>query len=159
MRCQTGCSTTGKGFGPESILRRFLFTLCSAVWMIFIFYLSSIPGEQLGPDTLVVNAIKKAGHFFIFGVLAALYLYALKGRKSLPETQSGFYLLSLFLTFLYTVSDEYHQSFTPGRHSTVNDVFVDVCGSISALILLQVLKTGEKEKYEGDYRHGKTVDH
>jgi VanZ family protein len=115
--------------------------------MTFIFYVSSIPGEQLGPDTLVVNLIKKAGHAFIFGVLAALYLYALKGKKSLLETQGVFFLLSLFLTFLYAVSDEYHQSFTPGRHSSGKDVLIDVCGALSALVLLSVLKTGEKGKH------------
>ena len=115
--------------------------------MMFIFYLSSIPGEQLGPDTLAVNLIKKAGHVFIFGVLAALYLYALKGRKSLLETQGVFFLLSLFLAFLYAVSDEYHQSFTPGRHSSGIDVIIDVCGALSVLVLLHVLKTGEKGKH------------
>jgi len=127
--------------------------------MTFIFYLSSIPGEQLGPDTLVVNLIKKVGHGFIFGVLAALYLYALKGKKSLLKTQDVFFLLSLFLTFLYAVSDEYHQSFTPGRHSSGNDVLIDVCGALSVLVLLSVLKIGKKVKHEGDHCHGKTVDH
>jgi VanZ family protein len=112
--------------------------------MTFIFYLSSIPGEQLGPDTLAVNLIKKAGHVFIFGVLAALYLYALKGRKSLPETQGVFFLLGLFLAFLYAVSDEYHQSFTPGRHSSGQDVLIDVCGALTVLLALYVLKTREK---------------
>jgi VanZ family protein len=115
--------------------------------MTFIFCLSSIPGEQLGPDTLAVNLIKKAGHVFIFGVLAALYLYALKGRKSLLEARGVFSLLSLFLTLLYAVSDEYHQSFTPGRHSSAQDVLIDVCGALSALVLLYVLKTGEKGKH------------
>jgi VanZ family protein len=115
--------------------------------MTFIFYLSSIPGEQLGPGTLAVNLIKKAGHVFIFGVLAALYLFALKGRKSLLETQGVFFLLSLFLAFLYAVSDEYHQSFTPGRHAAVNDVLIDVCGALSVLVLLRVLKTREKGKH------------
>jgi VanZ family protein len=127
--------------------------------MTFIFCLSSIPGDELGPDTLVVNLIKKAGHVFIFGVLAALYLYTLKGRKSLQDARGVFFLLSLFLAFLYAVSDEYHQSFTPGRHSSGQDVFIDVCGAFSALVLLYVLKTGEKGKHEGDYCHGKTVDH
>jgi VanZ family protein len=125
--------------------------------MTFIFYVSSIPGEQLGPDTLVVNLIKKAGHVFIFGVLAALYLYALKGRKSLLKTQGVLFLLSLFLVFIYAVSDEYHQSFTPGRHSSVKDVLIDVCGALSVLVLLSVLK--KKVKHEGDHCHGKTVDH
>jgi hypothetical protein len=66
--------------------------MCSMVWMSLIFYLSSIPGDQLGPDTLMVNMLKKSGHAFIFGVLAALYFYALKGGKSLLETQSTLYL-------------------------------------------------------------------
>jgi VanZ family protein len=115
--------------------------------MALIFYLSSIPGEQLGPDTLVVNVIKKLGHMFIFGVLAVLYLYALKGKKILPETQGAFYLLSLFLTSLYAISDEYHQSFTPGRHSSGKDVLIDIGGALTALVLLHVLNTREKRKY------------
>jgi VanZ family protein len=123
------------------------FAICSVVWMSLIFYLSSIPGDQLGPNTLVVNAIKKSGHIIIFGVLAALYLYAIKGRKSLVETQDAFYLLSLFLTFLYSVSDEYHQSFTPGRHSSGKDVLIDVCGALTVLGMLHVLKTREKRKH------------
>ena len=112
--------------------------------MSLIFYLSSIPGEQLGPDTLVVNVIKKLGHMFIFGVLAVLYLDALKGNKSLPETQGAFSLLSLFLTALYAISDEYHQSFTPGRHSSGKDVLIDICGALTALVLLHVLTTRKK---------------
>ncbi len=112
--------------------------------MSLIFYLSSIPGAQLGPDTLVVNVIKKLGHMVIFGVLAVLYLFALKGRKSLPETQGAFYLLSLLLTSLYAISDEYHQSFTPGRHSSGKDVLIDVCGALTVLVSLYVLKTREK---------------
>ena len=115
--------------------------------MTFIFCLSSIPAEQLGPDTLAVNLIKKAGHVFIFGVLAALYLYALKGRKSLLEARGVLFILSLLLSCLYAVSDEYHQSFTPGRHSSGQDVLIDVCGALSAVVLLYVLKTGEKGKH------------
>jgi VanZ family protein len=111
--------------------------------MSFIFYLSSIPGDQLGPDTLVVNMIKKSGHAILFGVLAALYLYALKGRKSLLETQRAFFLLSLIFTFLYSVSDEYHQSFTPGRHASGKDVLIDVGGALTALVLLYIMKTRE----------------
>jgi VanZ family protein len=128
--------------------------MCSIVWMSLIFYMSSIPGNQLGPDTLAVNMLKKSGHAFIFGVLAALYLYALKGRKSLLKTQSTLYLLSLFLTILYAFSDEYHQSFTPGRHSSGKDVFIDVCGALTVLVILHILKTRKKWKHEGEYRNG-----
>ncbi len=123
-------------------MRRFTFVLCAAAWMSLIFYLSSIPGAQLGPDTLVVNTIKKLGHLFIFGVLAVLYLFALKGRKSLPETRIHIFALSFILVLLYAVTDEYHQSFTPGRHATVKDVVIDAAGAILCLGSLYRVKSG-----------------
>jgi len=140
-------------------MRTALFGLCSAVWMSLIFYLSSIPGDELGPDMLIINLIKKSGHFIVFGVLASLYLYALKGKKTLAETGRGYFLLSLFLTLLYAVSDEYHQLFTPGRHSSGYDVIIDVCGALSVLGLLYTVKirrhllsTRERKKVNSTFR-------
>jgi VanZ family protein len=127
---------------PGDALRSFIFVLCAAAWMSLIFYLSSIPGEQLGPDTLVVNMIKKLGHLFIFGVLAVLYLYTLKGRNSLLETRMPIFALSFILVLLYAVTDEYHQSFTPGRHATVKDVVIDAAGAILCLGSLYRVKSG-----------------
>lgn len=85
---------------------------------------------------MVINVIKKSGHTVIFGVLAAFYLYAIKGRKSLLEAQDAFFVLSLFLTLLYSISDEYHQSFDPGRHSSEKDVCIDFCGALTVLVIL-----------------------
>src|SRR3989338_8811624 len=36
--------------------------------------------------------------------------------------------LSLVIVFLYAISDEYHQSFTPGRQASFRDVFIDTIG-------------------------------
>jgi len=121
-------------------MRTGIFALCSVVWMSLIFYLSSIPGDELGPDILIVNLIKKTGHVIIFGVLAALYLSTFQGRKTLVDTRSVLFLLSLFLTVLYAVSDEYHQTFTPGRHSSGYDVIIDACGAVTLLGLLFTLE-------------------
>jgi VanZ family protein len=117
-----------------------LFGLCSVAWMVLIFYLSSIPGNELGPDILIINLIKKTGHFIIFSILAVLYLSTLKGRKALVDTGNHLFLLSLFLAVLYAISDEYHQSFTPGRHSSGYDVIIDACGALTVLGLLYTLK-------------------
>ena len=125
-------------------MRTALFGLSSAAWMSLIFYLSSIPGDELGPDTLIINLIKKTGHFIIFGVLAVLFLSTLKGRKLLVEAGNILFVLSLFFTLLYAVSDEYHQSFTPGRHSSGYDVTIDFCGALSVLGLLYRMKSRRK---------------
>ena len=125
-------------------MRSFIFALCSLLWMYVIFYLSSITGDQLGPDTLVINLVKKSGHTVIFGILAVLYLYALKGRQSLREAGAGIFLMSLLFALLYAVSDEYHQSFIPGRHSSGTDIFIDICGALTALAILYGTKTRKK---------------
>lgn len=127
--------------------------------MSLIFYLSSIPGDKLGPDTLALNMIKKLGHYIIYGVLAVLYLYSLKGRKSLFETQGAFFLLSLCFAFLYAISDEYHQSYIPGRHASGRDVSIDACGALTILVILYIMKTRNIGNHEGDHCHGKAVDH
>ena len=39
------------------------------------------------------------------------------------------------MAVLYSATDEFHQSFTPGRHPAVTDVMIDALGSAAALIL------------------------
>jgi VanZ family protein len=56
------------------------------------------------------------------------------------DTGSALFLLCLFFTVLYAVSDEYHQSFTPGRHSSGYDVIIDACGAFTVLGLLYTRK-------------------
>jgi VanZ family protein len=72
--------------------------------------------------------IRKTTHVTVFGILALLLF------KSL-ETYRYSYILSWFLTFLYAITDEYHQSFMPGRVSTFKDVLFDSLGALIALSL------------------------
>jgi len=94
---------------------------------------------------MIINLIKKIGHFIIFGVLAVLYFYTFKGEKALANTGSAVFLVSLLLTVLYAVGDEYHQLFIPGRHSSGYDVIIDACGALTLLCLLLIMKTGTKQ--------------
>ena len=118
-------------------------TLGAMAWMAVIVLFSSQPGDRLGPDSIPLDVLKKAGHCVEFGVLAVLYLYAMKGGRPVAEAGSIVFLLSLFLTVLFAATDEYHQSFTPGRHSSVVDVFIDSCGAIVFLGFLYRVKTGK----------------
>lgn len=132
------------GSGLSNVMKTWKYALCSVVWMSFIFILSSLPGDRLGPDTATIIFIKKTGHAVIFGVLAGLYLWTFKGRRSLGETGRAFFSLSFVLTVLYAVTDEYHQSFTPGRHAAATDVVIDACGAFICLGSLYGIKLGEK---------------
>jgi VanZ family protein len=114
-------------------MKPLLFLLLSLGWMCLIFFLSSLPGTLTGPDLPSFTFIKKIFHFLIFGVLSILYLNTLKWRKPILETGFKIFLVSLALTVLYASSDEYHQSFSVGRHPSVRDVFIDTSGAMAFL--------------------------
>lgn len=49
--------------------------------------------------------------------------------------------LVLLLAFIYGMTDEFHQSFVPGRHATPLDLIPNVAGAIIGLLLYELLLT------------------
>lgn len=97
--------------------------------MAAIYGFSSIPSSSMpdfgAPDLFV----KKGGHMLGYGLLALMYWYGLRFEKR----SVGFALL---LAVLYALSDEFHQSFVPGRHpSLVDALVIDANGASLALAL------------------------
>jgi VanZ family protein len=101
--------------------------------MSLIYYLSSLPASSTGPDTFSFKIVSKVSHFIIFGMLSVLYLFSFKWKKSLRDTGTGIFILSLLLTVIYAVTDEYHQSFSNGRHAGFDDVLLDSSGALAFL--------------------------
>jgi len=96
--------------------------------MAVIFILSAQPPAKLPKFDLFDTAIKKGGHFLGYGLLALSYLYGFRERKNR-------YLLAWLLAVLYAAMDEFHQSFVPGRSSSIWDILVfDNLGAIAALV-------------------------
>jgi VanZ family protein len=79
---------------------------------------------------------RKSAHIIVFGVLAILIYQSLK-RSSYS------YFIALFLTFLYAIFDEWHQSFVPERTSAFKDVLFDTFGACIALLLLYIISRGK----------------
>jgi len=64
-------------------------------------------------------------------VLAGLLWWALNGSGvSRPA------LWAFLIALLYALSDEYHQSFVPGRHPDPLDIVTDLAGAAAALLWL-----------------------
>jgi VanZ family protein len=128
--------------------------LASFVWMASIFLVTQLPyftGENTAKviqkgvvtethstntqsvDPVNINElnlmIRKITHVIVFGILAFL-LY--KTLAAYPFS----YILSWILTVIYAVSDEWHQSFMPGRVAAYKDVLFDSLGAFIALFLL-----------------------
>ncbi len=97
--------------------------------MALIFAFSATPGKNLPDLGLWDRLFKKGGHMAGYGMLAVSYWHAL-GWK--PQRAWLAWLLAL----LYAASDELHQSLTPGRFPSLQDVLLfDNLGAALGLLL------------------------
>lgn len=89
----------------------------------FIFYLSSRPWNGL---SFLPEGFDKVIHLGIYFLLGGLILWALRSTKL--KYQSYTLWISIALGSLYGASDEFHQSFVPGRSADVYDLLMDIIG-------------------------------
>ena len=105
------------------------------LWMLVIFSLSSVPGGQL-PD-VPIPRIHTIAHFFEYSILGALLLRAFLNVNFRKRT-IALSLLAVAGAFLFGLSDEWHQSFVPGRSCRLEDVLSDVLFAIVGVLLFLV---------------------
>ena len=75
---------------------------------------------------------RKAAHIFIYFILGILMFNVV---KDFPLSKKRVVLLSILLVLLYAVTDEFHQSFVPGRSAELRDVLIDTtAGVVGAMI-------------------------
>ncbi len=115
--------------------RRFavLFWFLTAGYMATIFILSSYSGLDL--PRLPVN-FDKVVHTVIYIPLAFLFYLSL--RKS--GIRKHVFAVAFLSACIYGISDEFHQSFVPGRHAAVGDVFADFFGAFIGCVWASFLK-------------------
>lgn len=116
------------------------------LWAAFIFALSSIPeplDQTPSAIALALQAMRFLGltmvgvlsfiiHFSLYLVLGFLAVRALIAEKdiTLPTLLAAF-----ALCFLYALSDEFHQTFVPGRGFEWIDLLADGVGSVVGIVL------------------------
>lgn len=109
-------------------------------WMAVIFYLSSRTGDDLGGwlDNIrwLVPFMESFdwGHFIAYFILALTYLWAWRPKRLTLRIKAGIVALCL----LYGLTDEFHQSFVPGRTPDVGDLRNDGIGAALAMVLMSV---------------------
>lgn len=110
-------------------------------WMAVIFIFSAQPTLPSAPGRWDL-LLKKGMHLLAYAVLTGLYLRALRG-SGCHGARARY--LSAGLALLYALSDEYHQTFVPGRNGNLTDVVVDALG----IGLVMLLDWGRREAGEG----------
>lgn len=131
QRGQTAVSSGDAAAPPR--LRQLWRWLPLLAWMALIFFVSHQPARVLPHAGAWDFLLKKGAHFAAYAILAAL---AYRAAAGWPRP----FLAAFLFTILYAASDEYHQTFIPGRNGTVVDVLIDAAGGLFALIVLALRK-------------------
>lgn len=127
----------------SSHIRSFLFYwLPPLLWMALIYYGSAQPTLPSLTHSLLDSLVKYGAHFMEYAVLALLWYRAIYSRFPHPMIQP----LAFIIVVVYALSDEFHQSFVPGRSATWQDVAADVIGGASALLVWNIVQQWRNRK-------------
>ena len=120
---------------------RWLRVTLLVLWAALIFYGSAQPGSALPKGHGKLHAwIWNLCHAPEYGMLTLLLFVALArgGRAIVPDGRT--FLVVLAFVLVYAGSDEFHQSFTPGREASACDVLTDCCGAWTVAATLRALE-------------------
>lgn len=132
------------------------------IWMIFIFIMSSFNGNissnqsntiatilysifNIESNSNVIVIVRKCAHvseYFVLGILT----FNLASKYGVKLT----YLFSFLFCILYASSDEFHQLFVPGRVGSITDIFIDMIGIITALLIMYLFNKSKTKLFSND---------
>ena len=147
-------------FKKNLIFKRVLFLIMLAITFYAIFKFSSQDGElsssvsrkvttffvellskvknmdaglKLHYITKLEPIVRKLAHFSIYTIVG----FSIMGFMCTFNIRNIFkFIISNFVGIIYAVSDEIHQSFTPGRSPRVLDVCIDSLGVLTGIFIL-----------------------
>jgi VanZ family protein len=136
------------------LLSRKTWWLLTATWAVMIFNLSRAPYSSassarfisialnwlsisiLPQDLGLMNTLlRKSAHLTEYAVLAVFLYNSLKPAGDAPWSRKAAFW-ALLVSGSYSLTDEFHQLFVPGRHASFSDCVVDTTGALWGLFLL-----------------------
>lgn len=133
-------------FSSHPILR----WLPAVLMMAAIFIFSATPSKEMQYN-LWRFIFYKSGHVIGYAMLTLSFLRAFEFSKKHSW-------LAWLFALLYAITDEYHQSFVPGRHPAVFDVVVyDNAGALIAVWIANHLPKQKQPAHEGLVVEAETV--
>ncbi len=89
------------------------------------------------------NVIRKSAHFLEYFMLGILVINIISCYK---VTNYKWIIASILLCMLYSVSDEVHQMYVPGRSCEVRDVIIDTIGSSTGIMFYYLISKKRRTK-------------
>ncbi len=106
-----------------------------------IFFFSSLSG----PPGAKFPIISIAYHFIVFFLFAFFLFSSVNGKEKI---KLKYLMIVIIISILYAFSDEFHQSFVPGRDAGIKDILTDTAGIFSSILIYNYMnkKTNKYEK-------------
>ncbi len=92
------------------------------------------------------DRLRTIAHFSMFFLLGLFLMSAMMTSFSHRKSLVYLFVLTLILVLIYALSDEYHQSFIPGRSAQFIDIVVDFSGGLIASGILFIIFKFKKKK-------------
>ena len=91
-------------------------------WAAVIFYLSAVPDLKTGFEfDFILRKISHVVEYLIF----VFFLYRAFAGSFDGIAAARLFIYPSAISFLYSITDELHQSFVPGRSCSFRDVLID----------------------------------
>ncbi len=88
--------------------------------------------------------VRKMAHFTEYAIFALLAARAFR-TSSYKLLRRTWFVAAFVLVILYSLSDEFHQSFVPTRSASILDSLIDMAGGLAALIIYSLWR-GKKAR-------------
>ncbi|MCX7959481.1 MAG: VanZ family protein [Deltaproteobacteria bacterium] len=120
------------------------------LYLVLIYIISSLSFDVSG---LPVLSSDKLMHILEYALLGFLFMRAYLNTAGKEFKVRGIFT-TVFFTFLFGASDEYHQLYVPGRIVSLGDIAADVTGgfigSVFYILVLYIILRKEKRNGETD---------
>ncbi|WP_319201028.1 VanZ family protein [uncultured Ilyobacter sp.] len=87
--------------------------------------------ENISKETYS-HLVRNFAHFILYFLLGISLQFSFDDSSKTLGTQ----LKVLAIVFFYACSDEFHQSFVPGRSLEFKDLLIDITGGLASIIIL-----------------------
>jgi VanZ family protein len=104
-----------------------------ALWLAAVFFASSLTGDEVRPYVPTFT-LHKLGHLLAYS--SGAVILALGWRCSTRWSWRKIVIVSVVMVSVYGATDEWHQSFTPGRGPSAWDWLLDTVSGLAGISVL-----------------------
>lgn len=124
------------------------------------------PDKTIFKEEILSPIVRKTAHFSIYAMLGFLtinFVLSFRNKEKILDDENITFknkkiykeiIASLLFCFVYAMSDEFHQSFIPGRSCEFRDVLIDTSGALVGILgiltlYISIRKIRKPNKVEG----------